>query len=49
MKVLGLKGITINMKALRGEGREEGPQVEEVAGGNEGRAGGWVLSMGFQH
>lgn len=40
MKVLGLRGITINMKTFRGEGGEERLQVEEVAGGNEGRAGG---------
>lgn len=47
MKVLGLKGITINMKAFRGEGREERPQVEEVTCGNEGRAGGRGAEHGF--
>ena len=48
MKVLGLKGITINMKAFRSEGREERPQVEEVTCGNEGRAGGRGAEHGLQ-
>ena len=47
MKVLKLRGITINMKAFRGEGGEKRLQVEEVAGGKEGRAGGPGAEHGF--
>ena len=35
------------MKTFRGEGGEKRLQVEEVAGGNDGRAEGWGTEHGF--
>lgn len=49
MKVLKLRESPPIIWRPSGVGVEKKTQVEEVAGGKEGRAGGQVLSMGFQH